>query len=152
MISFGYMKILISMPDNLVSRIDEYCGKHDFERSEFIRAVLRERIEGIEPAQIVSKVVEEVKDKMVPDEAKGYGTGQSDVTWGNTTWEWCTANKAHEFVAGRLLPCVRVSSTQDGYPAAIEKKIYKGDWICVDCANKIVESIPPDVFISLEVV
>ena len=44
-IYFGYMKILLSIPRSLVTRVDKYCENKGFTRSEFIRGLIRDNIE-----------------------------------------------------------------------------------------------------------
>ena len=45
-IYFGYMKILLSIPDNLVKIIDEECVDEEYERSEYIRMCIRQHVFG----------------------------------------------------------------------------------------------------------
>lgn len=44
-------KILLSMPDELLVKLDEHCKKYSYERSEFVRAVLRTKLFGSTPGQ-----------------------------------------------------------------------------------------------------
>lgn len=38
------MKILLSLPEEMVTKIDEHCQKYNYERSEFFRALVRTRL------------------------------------------------------------------------------------------------------------
>lgn len=37
-------KILLSIPDQLLEKIDSHCQKNDFERSEFLRSLIRKEL------------------------------------------------------------------------------------------------------------
>lgn len=39
------MKISLNFPDNLLKKLDEYCEKHDYERSELVRGLVRQLLE-----------------------------------------------------------------------------------------------------------
>lgn len=70
-------KVLLSVGSELLSAVDEYCKKYNYERSEFFRSILRERVyfasdvknqKAIIPNLInkaveVEKQVEQVKNK-----------------------------------------------------------------------------------------
>jgi len=48
-------KVLVSMPEQLVVDLDAYCGVYHYERSEFIRSIVRDKIyEKREPVQQAS--------------------------------------------------------------------------------------------------
>jgi hypothetical protein len=42
------MRINISLDDSLLSKVDQYCGENNYNRSELIAEVLRHRIMGVD--------------------------------------------------------------------------------------------------------
>lgn len=38
-------KILLSLPDTLLTKLNDYCGKYDYERSELIRSLIRNKVD-----------------------------------------------------------------------------------------------------------
>jgi metal-responsive CopG/Arc/MetJ family transcriptional regulator len=44
-------KIIISLPDELLEKVDLYCTENDYNRSEFIRFALRKLIKRAEKAK-----------------------------------------------------------------------------------------------------
>lgn len=49
-------KVLLSLPDNIIQDLDTYCSKLNYERSEFIRMIIRE--------VIYPKDIQDVHDKL----------------------------------------------------------------------------------------
>jgi hypothetical protein len=80
------------------------------------------------PHGIVENKIFKGKKEVVESE---YG----NVEW---TWEWCHANKAHEFTQGKLFRCQLVTyEDKDGNIGVIAGKKYEHTYICMECLVKL---------------
>lgn len=84
------MKILLSIPDDLMKRLDEHCERYSFERSEFLRSLIRGVVypKDISASDMArSSTVEQVP---VKDEVAGPSPAVPakiyDVLWEDSNW------------------------------------------------------------------
>jgi hypothetical protein len=57
-------RIMVTLPDNLLEAADKYCEKYDYERTEFIRSSIRQKVYGKPTEPIIPKdILKEAEDK-----------------------------------------------------------------------------------------
>jgi len=135
------MKILLSIPDTLNEKLVRYCEEHDYEKSEFVRKLIREVLEekylitGLHPTgETVSMDIPPVTGTMpvenIPETLEDkYKRGETITpsTQPTTTppiLAWCQLH----FEKGMSFTCNLITYEDENGTATIEKK-----WACPKC-------------------
>jgi len=115
------MKILLSMPKSLVTRVDKYCESEGFTRSEFIRGLIRDNIEKKNKKKTKKNISYDVPLEVIPD-------GSSHAT--NIREGFCELH----FEQGKKYD-LREAVYEDVNGNEVWNK-----WICEKCIKRIQES------------
>jgi Arc/MetJ-type ribon-helix-helix transcriptional regulator len=138
------MKISLNFPDSLLEKLDNYCSRHDFERSEFVRMLVREKLEkktiypnGIH--EVYPKAIQEKEKPIITeyDKIKSTLTHDKQETVvlesipkyeGKIVRGWCLLNISHPFVKNKDYDCKLISWEDESGNTIVNQKL-----ACLDC-------------------
>lgn len=115
------MKISLNFPETLLEKMDAYCEVNDFERSEFVRSLVRDALD----PKSVEKKLEYVQKVSTPIEIPH----NNELEAGSTVPfvdMWCQLH----FEAKKNYPCVKISYEDENGIEIVHEK-----WACPKCVE-----------------
>lgn len=128
-------KILLSIPDTLLKKLDDYCAEHDYERSEAIRGLVRQLLETTLPPVKVVGDLKSIPTSTIPPENTYVKSGTMPVEnnenkddYGYCEGHWDSAKRKFN----RKLVTVEDNNGTE---------ILTRKWLCPKCIEKLEANV-----------